>query len=66
MPESEACGVAGCTNKAVRSVAEGKLKEALPGVSFHADFRRVRLCRGHYRQFRKQTKKDRELDRLGW
>lgn len=66
MPEKEPCGVSGCANQAVRSVAEGKLKEALPGLSVKADFRRVHLCRDHYRQFRKKTKQERELDRLGW
>lgn len=66
MAEKESCGVSGCPNDAVRSVAQEKLKEALPGLSVRADFRRVHLCREHYRQFRKKTKKDRELDRLGW
>ncbi len=66
MPEKEVCGVSGCGKDAVRSVAEGKLKAALPGLSAKADFRRVHLCRDHYREFRKKTKQERELDRLGW
>jgi len=47
-------------------VALEKAKEALPGKSMNADFGRVHLCHEHYRTFRKATKKDRELDRLGW
>ncbi len=65
-PKKEVCGVSGCGQDAVRSVALDKAKEALPGKSMDADFRRVRLCRDHYRTFRKATKKERELDRLGW
>ena len=64
--KKETCGVSGCGEDAVRSVAVDKAKEALPGKSLAADFRRVHLCREHYRAFRKATKKDRELERLGW
>ncbi len=67
MPEKkEVCGVAGCGQDAVRSVALDKAKDILTGKSLTADFRRVHLCREHYRTFRKATKKDRELERLGW
>lgn len=66
MAEKGPCGVVGCKNDAARSVAEAKLKEALPSLSVKADFRRVHLCREHYRDFRKKTKQERELDRLGW
>lgn len=64
--KKEVCGVSGCGHEAVRSVALDKAKEVLPGTSLTADFRRVHLCRDHYRAFRKATKKDRELERLGW
>jgi len=64
--KKEICGVSGCGLDAVRSVAVDKAKDVLPGKSLTADFRRVHLCREHYRAFRKATKKDRELERLGW
>ncbi len=64
--KKEVCGVSGCGLDAVRSVALDKAKDALPGKSLTADFRRVHLCRDHYRTFRKATKKERELERLGW
>ncbi len=64
--KKEICGVSGCGQDAVRSVALDKAKDALAGKSLNADFRRVHLCREHYRAFRKATKKDRELERLGW
>lgn len=64
--KKDVCGVAGCGQDAVRSVALKKAKDALSGKSLTADFHRVHLCREHYRAFRKATKKDRELERLGW
>jgi hypothetical protein len=66
MPSKETCGVSGCGKDAVRSVALDKAKAVLASKTLEADFRRVHLCRDHYRDFRKATKKDRELDRLGW
>lgn len=65
-PKQEVCGVSGCGQEAVRSVPLDKAKDVLSGKSLAADFRRVHLCREHYRAFRKATKKDRELERLGW
>ena len=65
-PKKEICGVSGCGQHAVRSVALDKAKEILSGKTLNADFRRVHLCREHYRTFRKATNKDRELERLGW
>lgn len=65
-PRKEVCSVSGCGQDAVRSVALDTAKDALSGKSLTADFRRVHLCREHYRVVRKATKKDRELERLGW
>lgn len=64
--KNEVCGVSGCGQDAVRSVALDKAKDVLSDKTLTADFRRVHLCREHYRAFRKATKKDRELERLGW
>lgn len=65
-PKKEVCGVSGCGQDAVRSVPLEKAKEVLAGKTLNSDFHRVHLCREHYRTFRKATKKDRELERLGW
>jgi len=64
--ESETCMVSGCKEDAVRSISAEKLKKALSGVSLKTDSRRVHICKTHYRQFRKKTKGERELERLGW
>jgi len=59
--------VSGCKRNAERSVSSKKYQGALPGVTLNGEVgRRVHLCREHYKDFRKKTKEERELDRLGW
>ncbi|HKZ98418.1 MAG TPA: hypothetical protein VJ326_02335 [Thermoplasmata archaeon] len=66
MAPDEVCAVSGCGGKAARSLPTSKIKEVLPDLSLTGDARRSHLCRDHYRQFRKKTKTERELERLGW
>jgi hypothetical protein len=35
-------------------------------LSIEASRGNVHLCKDHYRQFKKSTKEDRKLERLGW
>jgi hypothetical protein len=58
------CSVADCQVEAVRSIALGEARKAFP--SLPEGERRAHLCREHYRAWKKATKKDRELQRLGW
>jgi len=66
MPADEVCNVAGCGQKAARSLSTKKVKEVLSDLRLNSDVHRTHLCRDHYRQFRKKTKEERELERLGW
>jgi hypothetical protein len=66
MAGPEVCGVQGCGKEAQRSLSTKKVKEALPDLKLIGDPRRVHLCKDHYRQFRKKTKEERELDRATW
>lgn len=66
MAPEEVCAVSGCGQKAARSLSTQKIKEALPDLRLAAETRRSHLCRDHYRQFRKKTKEERQLERLGW
>ena len=59
------CSVEGCKNPAARSVAGTRAKAALRPLKV-ADERHAHLCRDHYKLFRKATKRDRKLERLGW
>ena len=59
------CSVEGCSNPAARSVAAKRAQAALAPLKLKDD-RRAHLCRDHYRLFRKGTKEERDLERLGW
>jgi len=66
MPADEVCGVVGCGKESKRSLSTKKVKEALPELQLIGEPRRVHLCKDHYKQFRKKTKEERELDRATW
>jgi hypothetical protein len=55
------CSVSGCGREAVRSVSTGKAKSA--GLNVSSNEKRVYLCREHYREFKKKTKKDKTIDK---
>lgn len=59
----ETCDVAGCDKPAERSI---NIKQAARcGLSFKSpDLRSVHLCKEHYKDYKKQTKQDRELDQV--
>lgn len=64
--EAETCSISGCGEEAARSVPANKLKGALSNVSIERDRGRVRICKKHYRKYKKATKEDRDLQRLSW
>ncbi len=63
--EKETCAVSGCKDEAARSVPKKKL-EANTDFSIDGGHKRVRICKKHYKEFKKATKKDREFERMGW
>lgn len=67
----ERCEVIGCDAPAERSLPYSRVSPYLdvggaPRKKGHAGRRHVRLCRSHYREYKKKSKKDRELERLSW
>lgn len=57
----EVCDVAGCDKQAERSInikqaARSSLQLKSPGL------RSVHLCKEHYKEYKKETKQDREID----
>ncbi len=62
----DACGIEGCKEEAKRHISYGKVSAALPSLRITTRGRSVGLCRNHWREFKKATKKDRELERAGW
>ena len=64
-PEGAICDVAGCEEPGERSISGKKVIDA--GVILKDEnAKKAQLCKVHYRDFKKATKKDRELDKLNW
>jgi hypothetical protein len=55
------CDVYGCGNEAVRSLNADKAKSA--GLKISTSEKRAYLCREHYKEFKKKTKKDKTIDK---
>ena len=58
--KGEKCSVKGCNEEAVRSLDVAKVKNA--GLDVETS-RRAYLCKEHYKEFKKKTKKDKTLDK---
>ena len=58
------CDVSGCSEDSVKTVSGQKARDA--GLSVPSNLRKAHLCKKHYKEFKKATKKDRELERMGW
>lgn len=54
-----------CNDERKKSLPAKKVTTALPELKFTAEGSRVHLCKNHYREFKKATKSERGLDRLG-
>jgi hypothetical protein len=55
------CSVSGCGGEAVRSLSTDKVK--LAGLNVSSSERRSYLCKEHYKEYKKKTKKDKQLER---
>lgn len=55
------CSVSGCSGEAVRSISADKVKSA--GFKVGSE-RRAYLCKEHYKEFKKKTKKDKQLEKM--
>ncbi|MGD1061459.1 MAG: hypothetical protein ABR879_08395 [Methanomassiliicoccales archaeon] len=60
---AEKCDVKGCGKDAERSVSGEAAREA--GLDVEDDLRRAHLCKDHYKQFKKATKEERQMEYLG-
>ena len=58
------CCVSGCSREAARSISTDKVKAA--GLSVSSQEKRVFICKEHYKEYKKKTKKDKTLDRWRW
>ncbi|MCJ7606650.1 MAG: hypothetical protein MUO94_02230 [Thermoplasmata archaeon] len=59
------CDIVGCSAEGERSVSGKKIEKA--GMQLSKDpSRSARICKVHYKEFKKKTKTDRTLERLDW
>ncbi len=58
--EGVKCSVIGCGKEAVRSISNQKVKSAGLDVS---GGRRAYLCKDHYKEYKKKTRKERKLEK---
>jgi len=58
--KGQQCSVVGCSNAATRSISTEKVAHS--GLNI-GNARRAYLCKTHYREFKKLTRKDRQLDK---
>ncbi len=59
------CSVLNCDQSAERSISESKAKLATD-LEFSFLNKRVYLCRNHYKEWKKESKDDRETERARW
>jgi hypothetical protein len=57
------CDVKGCGSEAERSVSGDSASDA--GLEVDEGLKRVHLCKEHYREYKKLSRKDRQLEQLG-
>ena len=56
------CDVSGCNEESVKTVAKKKVE-----MVFSVEGKnKIHLCKKHYKEYKKQTKKERSLERVGW
>lgn len=57
------CDVSGCSEIRFKTVDGSLAKKAL---SLKENKTKVHLCKEHYKEFKKATKKEREIQRMDW
>ena len=55
------CNVSGCSEDGVRSLNSKKVEQA--GLQIATSGKKVVLCKTHYKEWKKETKDDRSLER---
>jgi len=55
------CSVSGCGREAARSISVEKARAA--GLNVGSGEKRAYICKEHYEEFKKRTKKDKTLDK---
>ncbi len=59
--KGQKCTVVGCSRDADRSISVDKAKSA--GLNVSSGEKRAYLCKEHYKEFKKKSKKDKTLEK---
>ncbi len=59
--KGEKCSVSGCSGEAARSISVDKVKAA--GLNVGSAEKRAYICKEHYKDYKKKSKKDKTLDK---
>ena len=59
--KGQKCTVQGCGREAVRSISADRVRAA--GLSVGGKESRAYICKEHYKEFKKKTKKDKTLEK---
>jgi len=59
--KGQKCSVLGCGREAVRSLPSDKVKAA--GLNVSSGEKRAYICREHYKEYKKKTKKDKTIEK---
>jgi len=54
------CSVSGCGKEAIRSLSAAKVK--LADLNIDSSERRAYLCKEHYKEYKKRTKKEKKVE----
>jgi len=61
--KGENCSVSGCGSEAERSISADKVKAAGLKIGGNDNTKRAYLCKEHYKEYKKKSKKDKLLDK---
>lgn len=54
------CSVSGCGKETIRSLSAAKVRSA--GLDVSSSERRAYLCKEHYKEYKKRTKKEKKVE----
>lgn len=58
--KGEKCSVSRCSKEAIRSLSAARVRSA--GLEIGSSERRAYLCKEHYKEYKKKTKKEKKVE----
>jgi hypothetical protein len=65
--DPDLCSVKGCQEPLKRKMSGKAVAKAVPDFQWKVkNPKKVRLCKEHYKEYKKATKEERKLERMSW